>query len=149
MILIKTILNPELQEYLEKKIDDCMDVNAGNSADTVTVLEISKENLNKIENEKNFTNEIGLNEICSVRFDDYAGIEPFVPKDVINQYKKNIQESVKKLAEDEDDVKEWDPEYIIHNGFIYCEKKIILLYQLPTKEYNDAESGNRERRYLY
>lgn len=46
-------------------------------------------------------------------------------------------------------VKEWGPEYIIHNGFIYCEKKIILLYQLPTKEYNDAESCNRERRYLY
>ena len=149
MILIKTILNPELQEYLEKKIDDCMDVNAGNSADTVTVLEISKENLNKIENEKNFTNEIGLNEICSVRFDDYAGIEPFVPKEVMDHYKKNIQESVKKLAEDEDDVNEWDPEYIIHNGFIYCEKKIILLYQLPTKEYNDAESGNRECKYLY
>ena len=142
------ILSSELKDYLEKKLDDCMAVNAGNSEDTVTVLEISKENFNKIENEKNFTNEIGLNEICSVRFDDYAGIEPFVPKDVINQYKKNIQESVKKLAEDEDNVKEWDPEYIIHNGFIYCEKKIILLYQLPTKEYNDAESGNRECRSL-
>ena len=36
-----------------------------------------------IENEKNFTNEIGLNEICSVRFDDYAGIEPVVHKDKI------------------------------------------------------------------
>ena len=146
---MQTVLSSELKDYLEKKLDDCMAVNAGNSEDTVTVLEISKENFNKIENEKNFTNEIGLIEICSVRFDDYAGIEPFVPKEVMDHYKKNIQESVKKLAEDEDDVNEWDPEYIIHNGFIYCEKKIILLYQLPTKEYNDAESGNRERRYLY
>ena len=34
-----------------------------------------------IENEKNFTNEIGLNEIYSLRFDDYAGIEPFVHKE--------------------------------------------------------------------
>ena len=79
--MIKTILNLELQEYLEKKIDDCMDVNAGISADTVTVLEISKENFKKIENEKNFTNEIGLIEICSVRFGDYADTGNFSNKD--------------------------------------------------------------------
>ena len=48
-----------------------------------------------IENEKNFTNEIGLNEICSVRFDDYAGIEPVVHKDKIFYiYVNNIKTNV-------------------------------------------------------
>lgn len=143
------VLNSELKDYLEKKLDDCIADNAGNNEDTVTILEISKENFNKIKNEKNFSNEILLNEICSVRFDDYAGIEPVVPNEVFDEYKKIIQASLNKLSKEEADNDEWDPEYIIHNGFIYCEKKIIILYQLPTKDYNDAESGNRERRYLY
>ncbi len=143
------VLNSELKDYLEKKLDDCIAVNAGNNEDTVTILEISKENFNKIKNEKNFSNEILLNEICSVRFDDYAGIEPVVPNEVFDEYKKIIQASLNKLSKEEADNDEWDPEYIIHNGFIYCEKKIIILYQLPTKDYNDAESGSRERRYLY
>ena len=143
------VLNSELKDYLEKKLDDCIADNAGNNEDTVTILEISKENFNKIKNEKNFSNEILLNEICSVRFDDYAGIEPVVPNEVFDEYKKIIQASLNKLSKEEADNDEWDPEYIIHNGFIYCEKKIIILYQLPTKDYNDAESGSRERRYLY
>ncbi len=143
------VLNSELKDYLEKKLDDCIADNAGNNEDTVTILEISKENFNKIKNEKNFSNEILLNEICSVRFDDYAGIEPVVPNEVFDEYKKIIQVSLNKLSKEEADNDEWDPEYIIHNGFIYCEKKIIILYQLPTKDYNDAESGSRERRYLY
>ena len=137
------------EDYLEKKLDDCIAVNAGNNEDTVTILEISKENFNNIKNEKNFSNEILLNEICSVRFDDYPGIESVVPKEVFDEYKKIIQASLNKLSKDEDDSDEWEPEYIIHNGFIYCEKKIILLYDLPSKIYTDAESGNRERRYLY
>ena len=70
------VLNSELKDYLEKKLDDCIADNAGNNEDTVTILEISKENFNKIKNEKNFSNEILLKEICSVRFDDYSGIEP-------------------------------------------------------------------------
>jgi len=143
------VLNSELKDYLEKKLDDCIADNAGNNEDTVTILEISKENFNKIKNEKNFSNEILLKEICSVRFDDYSGIEPVGPNEVFDEYKKIIQASINKLSKDEADNDEWDPEYIIHNGFIYCEKKIIILYQLPTKDYNDAESGNRERRYLY
>ena len=143
------VLNSELKNYLEKKLDDCIADNAGNNEDTVTILEISKENFNKIKNEKNFSNEILLIEICCVRFDDYAGIEPVVPSEVFDEYKKIIQASLNKLSKEEADNDEWDPEYIIHNGFIYCEKKIIILYQLPTKDYNDAESGSRERRYLY
>ena len=139
----------ELKDYLEKKLDDCIAVNAGDNEDTVTILEISKENFNNIKKEKNFSNEILLNEICSVRFDDYPAIESVVPKEVFDEYKKIIQASLNKLSKDEDDSDEWDPEYIIHNGFIYCEKKIILLYDLPSKIYTDAESGNRERRYLY
>ena len=143
-------MTSELKDYLEHKLCNFIDNAAGLEEDTVTVLEISKENLNKIKNEKNFTNEISLNEICSVRFDDYAGIDAVVPKEIIDEYKKIIQATVKKLAyAGESDVNEWDPEYIIQNSFIYCEKKIILLYSLPTKDYNDAESGNRERRELY
>ena len=115
---------------------------------TVTFLEITKENLNTAENEQNCPNEY-LQEICCVKFNNYDEIEKFVPKEVAQRYKKTVEESLKKLEEEFYEEDEWDSEYFIHIGLIFCEKNIIYSYELPYKNYIEPESGSQTEKQLF
>ena len=114
---------------------------------TLTCLEISKENLLKAKEKQDCPDDY-LKEICCVKFNDYDALRQFFPNDYVDLYKKRTEDTLKKLVDEYDDDDEWDSEYFITRIILYCEKKIVCEDEYLYKNYIEAESGAASTKQL-